>query len=179
MTGAARAARRAASVGRRVAEVVANGVGVALFAALFAVFVVQVAARFGFDRPLPWTDELAVILYIAVVLWGAALLVPWREHVAMDLVYGLAPRPVRRGLAFVAGAALAALAAWALPATWDYVRFMHRERSPVLEWSLMVVYSPVLLLLAAIVGRGAALAWQALRDRLPEDRDDSAPDGRR
>jgi TRAP-type C4-dicarboxylate transport system permease small subunit len=97
----------------------------------------------------------------------------------MDLVYGLAPRPVRRGLAFVAGAALAALAAWALPATWDYVRFMHRERSPVLEWSLMVVYSPVLLLLAAIVGRGAALAWQALRDRLPEDRDDSAPDGRR
>jgi TRAP-type C4-dicarboxylate transport system permease small subunit len=175
MTGAARAARRAASIGRRVAA----GVGVALFAALFGVFVVQVAARFGFDRPLPWTDELAVILYIAVVLWGAALLVPWREHVAMDLVYGLAPRRVRRGLAFVAGAGLAALAAWALPATWDYVRFMHRERTPVLEWSLMAVYSPALLLLAAIAGRGAAVAWRALRDQLPEDRGEGPPDGRR
>ena len=32
-----------------------------LFAALFLVFVVQVAARFGFNQPIPWTDELAVV----------------------------------------------------------------------------------------------------------------------
>ena len=32
--------------------------------ALFLVFIVQIVARFGFNRPLPWTDELAVILYV-------------------------------------------------------------------------------------------------------------------
>jgi TRAP-type C4-dicarboxylate transport system permease small subunit len=101
------AAARVAGGARRAAAAVA----VALFAALFAAFVVQVVARLAFDRPLPWTDELAVILYIAVVLWGAALLVPWREHVAMDLAYTLAPRGVRRGMVFVGATSIAALAA--------------------------------------------------------------------
>ncbi|MGH8519282.1 MAG: TRAP transporter small permease subunit, partial [Panacagrimonas sp.] len=59
----------------------------ALFAALFVVFIVQVTARFAFARPLPWTDEAAVILYVWVILWSAALVVPEREHVAFDLVW--------------------------------------------------------------------------------------------
>ena len=40
----------------------ADAVGVGLFAALFLTFIVQITARFGFDRPLPWTDELAVMV---------------------------------------------------------------------------------------------------------------------
>ena len=40
----------------------ANAFGVLLFTLLFLVFVVQVTARFAFDQPLAWTDELAVIL---------------------------------------------------------------------------------------------------------------------
>ena len=40
----------------------ANAIGVLLFALLFLIFVVQVTARFAFDKPLAWTDELAVIL---------------------------------------------------------------------------------------------------------------------
>jgi TRAP-type C4-dicarboxylate transport system permease small subunit len=154
---------------RAVARRAAQAVGVSLFAAMFAVFLVQIAARFAFDRPLPWTDELAVVLYIAVVLWGAALLVPWREHVAMDLVYTLAPRGLRRGLVFVGAAATAGLVAAALPATWAYLDFMRRERTPVLEWTWSAVYSPVLLLMTAVVVRGGWAAWQALRDHLPED----------
>jgi TRAP-type C4-dicarboxylate transport system permease small subunit len=151
-------------------------VGVGLFAALFLVFVLQVGARLVFERPLPWTDELAVILYLVVVLWGAALLVPWRAHVAMDLVVQSVSPGLRRALVFTGAAGTAVLAAWALPATADYVAFMHRERTPVLDWSLMAVYSPALLLLAAIALRGAGVAWQALRGRLPED---SPPTGGR
>jgi TRAP-type transport system small permease protein len=154
--------------GRRL-QAAADAIGVAFFAALFMTFVVQVTARFVFDRPLPWSDELAVVLYIAVVLWGAALLVPWHGHVAMDLLYQMAPRPVRRGMVFVGAAATAGLAATAWPASWDYVRFMGREGTPVLGWSLMAVYSPFLLLLAAIVVRGTLAAIGAWRDRLPED----------
>ena len=30
-----------------------------LFSSLFVVFIIQVVARFVFDKPLPWTDELA------------------------------------------------------------------------------------------------------------------------
>ena len=65
----------------------ADAVGAGLFAALFLIFIVQITARFGFNRPLPWTDELAVILYVWVILWAAAFMVPAHEHVMFDLVW--------------------------------------------------------------------------------------------
>ena len=69
---------------RRWLKAGADAVGAALFAAMFAVFLVQIVARFGFNRPLPWTDELAVVLYVWVILWAAAFMVPAREHVVFD-----------------------------------------------------------------------------------------------
>ena len=74
----------------------AEAVGGGLFVLLFLVFLVQIVARFGFDRPLPWTDELAVVLYVWVILWSTAFVVPQREHVAFDLVYNAMPASVRR-----------------------------------------------------------------------------------
>ena len=69
-----------------------------LFAALFLTFIVQITARFVFDRPLPWTDELAVILYVWVILWAAAFMVPARDHVVFDLVCNTAGPRTRRGM---------------------------------------------------------------------------------
>jgi hypothetical protein len=40
----------------------AQHLGGAVFLALFGVFIVQITARFLFAKPLPWTDELAVVL---------------------------------------------------------------------------------------------------------------------
>ena len=54
-----------------------------LFLALFGVFIVQITARFGFNKPLAWTDEAAVILYLWVILWTAAWVVPEREGLEM------------------------------------------------------------------------------------------------
>ena len=64
-----------------------------LFVSLFVVFIVQVVARFVFNKPLPWTDELAVVLYVWVILWAAAFIVPEREHVMFDLVWNAPPNP--------------------------------------------------------------------------------------
>lgn len=155
----------------------AQAVGVALFAALALTFVVQVGARLVFSRPLPWTDELAVLLYLASVLWAGALLVPWREHVAMDLAYAGAPRGARRAMVFVGGAAVAGLAVAAAPATLDYLLDLRRDTTPVLGWSLALVYAPFALLLAAMALRGAGVALDALRGRLPEDGSGAAQPG--
>jgi hypothetical protein len=40
-----------------------------------------------FQQALPWTDEAAVILYVWVILWSAAAMVPEREHVVFDLLW--------------------------------------------------------------------------------------------
>ena len=132
---------------------------------LFAVFIVQIGARFGFNRPLPWTDEAAVVLYVWVILWAAATIVPEREHVVFDLLWNLAPRRVRLGMRLLGNLLVGGLAAAALPATWDYVHFMQRESTPVLGLSFMWVFLPFVILMVALVLRCAWAMYSALRGR--------------
>lgn len=142
---------------------IAAGVGAGLFAALLAVFTVQIAARFLFDRPLPWTDEAAVILYVWVILWSCALIVEEREHVAFDLAWNLAGPRLRKAMRVAGLVAVGGLAAWAVPASWDYARFMAREGSPVLGLPLVWVYFPFVLLLAALAVRSAIGLYREFR----------------
>lgn len=130
-------------------------IGAALFAALFLVFLVQVTARFVFDRPLPWTDEAAVILYVWVILWSAALIVPEREHVAFDLLWNLAGPRTRKVMRALGLLTVGGLAAWALPASVDFARFMAREGTAVLGLPLVWLFAPFVLLLVSMVVRSA------------------------
>jgi TRAP-type C4-dicarboxylate transport system permease small subunit len=125
--------------------------------------VIQVTARFGFNKPMAWTDEAAVILYVWIILWAAAVVVPEREHVAFDLVWnsvGLRTRKVMRivGNLLVGGPALVAI-----PACWDYVHFMRREGTPVLGVPFMWVFLPFVLMLLALVVRAVLAIRNALR----------------
>ena len=138
----------------------ANAIGVGLFALLFLVFVVQVVARFAFNKPLAWTDEAAVILYLWAILWGAALVCSDKENVAFDLVYQKARPPVQRLMALAACALIGVLAAWGLPGSLDYIHFMQRERTPVLGLPFHWVFAPFGILLLALALRSA---WRIYR----------------
>ena len=141
----------------------ANLVGGALFVALFGVFIVQITARFGFNKPLAWTDEAAVILYVWVILWATATMVPQREHVAFDLIWNSVGIGARRAMQIGGNLLVGALALVALPASWDYVRFMAREGTPVLGIQLFWVYQPFVFMLVALALRCAFAVWRALR----------------
>ncbi len=147
----------------------AHGLGGLLFLCLFAVFLIQIAARFGFNRPLPWTDELAVILYLWVILWASAFMVSEREQVVFDLVWNSGGQRARRAMRIVGHLMIGGLAAVAIPASWDYVRFMAREGSPVLGVSFQWVFMPFVLLLASLVVRSVWGIWQALRGQGLQD----------
>lgn len=143
----------------------AQALGGFLFVLLFLTFLVQIAARFVFDRPLPWTDELAVVLYIWVIVWASALMVAEREHVVFDLVWNSVSPAARRAMRVIGHLMLGTLAAVALPASWDYVKFMGREKTPVLDIPFMWVFMPFMLLLVSLVLRSAWAIWGALRGR--------------
>lgn len=141
----------------------AAAIGGALFLSLFVVFVIQVTARFGFGKPLAWTDEAAVILYIWVILWAAAFVVPEREHVVFDLVWNSVGRRARQVMQIVGNLLIGGLALYGIPASWDYVQFMSREGTPVLGVPFMWVFFPFMLLLTALVVRSLLAIWQAAR----------------
>lgn len=143
----------------------ANALGGGLFLILFLVFIVQIVARFGFNRPLPWTDEAAVILYVWVILWAAAAVVPEREHVVFDLVWNSVGRRARQVMRITGHLMVGGLALVAIPASWDYVRFMAREGTPVLGLPFMWVFLPFVFLLIGLVLRAAWAIWTACQGK--------------
>ncbi len=141
----------------------ANAIGVGLFVTLFGVFLVQIIARFFFNKPLPWTDEMAVILYVWVILWACATMVPAKDHVVFDLLYNALPAHAKRGFALLGAVLIGGLAAYALPGSWDYVQFMKREGTPVLGIPFNWVFMPFVLLLLALVLKGLATVVRLIR----------------
>ncbi len=141
----------------------ADAIGGGLFLTLFIVFVIQVTARFGFNKPMSWTDEAAVILYIWVILWAAAFVVPEREQVVFDLLWNSVNQRARQVMRIVGNLLIGGLALCGIPGSWDYVHFMAREGTPVLGVPFMWVFFPFVLLLAALVVRSAWAIWNAIR----------------
>ncbi len=140
----------------------ANAIGGLLFLALFVTFIVQIAARFGFNQPLPWTDELAVVLYLWVILWACAFVVPEKEHVMFDLLWNAASPNMRRLMRVIGHSLIGGLALTAIPASWEYVHFMAREKTAVLGLSFEWVFLPFVLLLISLVVRSCHGLIQAM-----------------
>jgi TRAP-type C4-dicarboxylate transport system permease small subunit len=54
---------------------------------LFVTFIFQVSLRFVFNKPLAWSDELIVILYVFSMFWAGAFMLKEKDHVMLDIVY--------------------------------------------------------------------------------------------
>jgi len=120
---------------------------------MFLSLVVQVVLRFVFGAPAAWTEELATLAFVWVIFWGTAFSVPLAAHVAVDFIVPRFAPPVRRVLYALGLASLAACFLWALPGIADYLRFMMRERTPVLELPYGIVYSVFLAAALMVVLR--------------------------
>ena len=106
----------------------ADNVAVALLAAMFISFMVQIASRYVFNTPVAWTLELCLTTWLWVVFWEAAFLMRDGDHIRFDLLYLAARGRTRRTLALLAGIAIIVAFIAALPArdlvldgelTWD------------------------------------------------------------
>jgi tripartite ATP-independent transporter DctM subunit len=82
----------------------------ALVAAEILVLFGGVVARYAFNRPLVWSDELASTLFLWLAMLGAVIAFRRDEHMRMTACVGMLSAPARAALdAFATGAALAFL----------------------------------------------------------------------
>ena len=73
---------------------------VILFPALVTVTFLQVVFRYVFNHPLPWTEELAINLFVWVAFIGASMALASKGHYGLELLKDKLP-PVPRRLAEV------------------------------------------------------------------------------
>jgi TRAP-type C4-dicarboxylate transport system permease small subunit len=145
----------------------AQNVIVVLLALMFVSFLLQIGFRYLLNKPLGWTDEVTVLCWVWVVLWGAAFILADSEEIRFDIISSQVPASVRRAFTAVSSTVLIVLFAISLPATWNYVLFMKREKSAYLGMRFDYLYSIYVIFAVAMIVRHAWLAWQAIRGRDP------------
>jgi TRAP-type C4-dicarboxylate transport system permease small subunit len=134
-----------------------------MIAVMFGAFVVQVISRYVLGWPTGGTHELTVMLWLWLVLFGAAFVVREGEEIRFELLYAAVGTTARRAMLFIAALAVVGLYGWSLPAVVDYVSFMRVERTAYLKIRFDWLYSIYVVFAVAIIARYLWLAWSALR----------------
>lgn len=126
----------------------------------------EIVARYFFDAPTTWAQEISVYFLLALALLGLAPTLAADEHIRIDLVTRKLPLAAQRWLRICALAAIAIYAGIAAVGGWGMVqqslRFGRKSLTllevPVWIPQTLLPIGMALLALTAVVGI-AALLW--------------------
>jgi C4-dicarboxylate transporter, DctQ subunit len=149
----------------------AENVAALMLAVMFSAFVAQIVFRYVFNFPIGWTSELTVVMWLWLVLWGAAFVVRESQEIRFDLLISSVPRRPRIAMSVVAAVALIVLYAASLPASWSYVSFMQVEKSAYLKIPMSWLFSIYIVFLVAVVARYLWLLWSYVRGEEADEGD--------
>ncbi|MGE0503232.1 MAG: TRAP transporter small permease [Rhizobiaceae bacterium] len=143
----------------------------AMLAVMFFAFLLQILFRYVLNWPTGWTNELSAILWIWIVLFGAAFVLTEQEEMRFDLIYASVGPRVRGVMFLVCAASLVFLYAISFPAVLDYVTFMKVQKTAYLHFRFDWVFSIYVIFVVAIIVRYVWLSWRVLRGSSPEEFD--------
>ena len=149
----------------------AENVLAAMLLAMFVAFLLQIAFRYLLSLTVGWTTELSSILWIWLVLWGAAFVVREEEEMRFDLLYASTGPQLRRAMFLVSAVSLILLYVISFPAVVDYVTFMRVEKSAYLKIRFDWLFSAYIVFVIAIIVRYLWLSWRVLRGDAPDEFD--------
>jgi C4-dicarboxylate transporter, DctQ subunit len=151
----------------------AENVAAAMLAVMFAAFIIQIVFRYFFNFPVGWTSELTVVMWLWLVLWGAAFVLREEEEIRFDLLSGAAGRRTRIAMGIITALALVVLYGVSLKPSFDYVAFMKVEKSSYLKIRMDWLFSIYVVFLLAVLVRYLWMLWRLVRGRDPGAPDSS------
>ncbi|GGB84515.1 hypothetical protein GCM10011352_07960 [Marinobacterium zhoushanense] len=139
---------------------------VALSASLGLLLIAQVVLRYLFDSPLFWAEEVAVQILVAMSFLGVSYLIYQQQLVAIDFIYLMLAKPLRRLVSclfqLVALASLA-LFAW-LTYQWVSDPLVQSELSPTTQLPRWYNYGVLLIALMAMSFHQLVNWFESLRN---------------
>lgn len=120
------------------------------FGLVVVAFAYGVTSRYVFGAPSRNADELAVLLFLWVIMFGAGFAVAPGEHIAVDLVTARLRGGANRLVVGLGALVAAGIFLYALPTTLDYVLFLRREVTPAMRLPLSFTYFCFVLFQAAV-----------------------------
>jgi C4-dicarboxylate transporter DctQ subunit len=146
----------------------AENVLAAFLAVMLVAFIIQIVFRYALNFPIGWTSELTLVVWLWMVLWGAAFVVTEREEIRFDLFYGSMGRRARLVTLFVTGLFVIAMYGISFPRTLDYVLFMKVEKTAYLDIRFDILYFIFPIFALATIVRYVGLMVLGVRGNAPD-----------
>lgn len=142
---------------------IATALSAAMFAALFLTFVAQIFWRYVLNNPLVWTLEVAGLLFVTVSLFTAATQMPFRDHVALDLLVEAVPRRLGGLLRALSLIVFGVVMLLSVPDTVRVLEWMYGERTFALRLNLGHLFVLMIAFVLIYALRAFWEAWGHLR----------------
>ncbi|MCF7702403.1 TRAP transporter small permease [Loktanella sp. M215] len=146
----------------------ADDIASIMLAVMFIAFICQVVFRYLLNLPVGWASELSIVMWLWLVLWGAAFVVPEKDEIRFDILYTSVRPGVRRIMVILSSLALLFLYGYSLPATWDFVTFMKVTKTSYLDIRYDHLFSIFVVFVVAVLIRYVYLLVQAIRGHVPD-----------
>jgi TRAP-type C4-dicarboxylate transport system permease small subunit len=138
---------------------------------MFLAFMAQIFFRYFLSLPIGWASEVTVIMWLWLVLFGAAFVVREQEEIRFDILYGAVSSGKRRVMTALFSTALLVAYGFSFPAVWDYVTFMKVQATAYMRIRFDLLFSIYILFVVAVMIRYAWILWDALRGPAPAEFD--------
>lgn len=140
----------------------ADAIAAAMLATMFLSFIITILFRYVLNLPAGWASELSTVMWIWLVLFGAAFLLREEDEIRFDIIYGSVRPGLRRLMTVIAALGIVGLFLLSLPAVWDYVTFMKVQRTSYLRIRYDWLYSIYVVFALAVIVRYLWLGVRAL-----------------
>jgi len=114
------------------------------FVVMFFVFNMQVILRYGFNTPTVWSNEVAQITFLLLVMLSSNYSLKIKKHVCFTMVYDAVNDTGKHIIDILASLLLLVLFLYAFPYCWDSI-LSNPMKSSVLRLPLKWVFSPYLV----------------------------------
>lgn len=148
-------------------------------AAIFVTFLLQIVFRYApFLEPIGWSVVLISLLWVWLIFFGGAFIVREKDHVAFDVLYLSAPRPIRKLLALISAVLMVVVMVYSFPAVWETIfgnRLMELKkvqtlRVPITGGKIAIkwLFAPFVLLMIVVTLRYLWRIYTVLRFGPPD-----------
>lgn len=111
-----------------------------LFAVLTVAVFAQVVARYVFNQPPAWTEELARFCQVWIVLFASSICLRKGSHLAVDYLGPTLAPGARRAVAGLTGFLMAVYSAVVVVWGAHLVMIGSMQTSPAMQWNMGLVY---------------------------------------
>ncbi len=121
--------------------------------ALFCAFLIQIASRYLFSRPLVWPYELSQLAYLWVITLGCNYAQRTDENIVFSVVYDLIPKTVQKIFDLISSLLVSGIFLIVLPQVISFYEFYFTRYSTVFKLPLGLVYLGFLIFMIITIVR--------------------------